>query len=421
MLNVTSEVGRLRHVLVHEPGVEVDSMVPAMMEELLFDDILFGDRAREEHRRLRQTLKLLEVETHDAQDLLSEALEVDGARTWLMEILAGDVPADLRPLLESLDAESLAATLVGGVRETDEPGGIEIEEFFQIPPLPNHCFQRDPQIVLGGGVIFAAMATPARYREALLARAIFRFHPRFGGAPVWLDPLQPAHNPLLLGIHRPCIEGGDLVVASKDVLLVGHSQRTNRTGIQYLVRSLCRREGAPRWLVTVAVPRRRAYMHLDTVITPIDRDACLVFPPVILQDGLEEARVQVFDLHEADPQPRTSGDLLGTLRGKGVDLEPISCGGEDPIAQQREQWTDGANALAVAPGVILLYDRNVRTVDELDRRGFRIVAADDLLLGREEVYLEDAGRTCILVSSHELSRARGGPHCLSHPLVRDDL
>ncbi|NJN64077.1 MAG: hypothetical protein HC882_03830 [Acidobacteria bacterium] len=104
-----------------------------------------------------------------------------------------------------------------------------------------------------------------------------------------------------------------------------------------------------------------------------------------------------------------------------MDYEPIPCGGNDPIAQQREQWTDGANALAVAPGVILLYDRNVRTVDELDHRGFRIVAADDLLLGREEVYLEDAGRTCILISSNEVARARGGPHCLTHPLVREDL
>ncbi|NJN64078.1 MAG: hypothetical protein HC882_03835 [Acidobacteria bacterium] len=325
MLQVTSEVGRLRDVLMHEPGHEVDSMVPAMMEELLFDDIVYGDRAREEHRRLRQTMKLLGVESHDAQDLLAESLDQDGARTWLLEILMGDIPGELRPRLEQADSETLAAMLVGGVRRDEEPSGIEIEEFFPDPALPNHCFQRDPQIVLGDGVIFGAMATPARYREALLARAIFRFHPRFGGAPVWLDPLHPAHNPLLLGIHRPCIEGGDVIVVSRDIVLVGHSQRTNRTGIQYLTRALARAQGAPRWLIVVSLPRRRAYMHLDTVITPIDRDACLLFPPVLAAGGLDEARGPTRSTcttrtHSLVPR---RPDQRAARKGRGLRADPV--------------------------------------------------------------------------------------------------
>jgi len=157
------------------------------------------------------------------------------------------------------------------------------------------------------------------------------------------------------------------------------------------------------------------------VLTPIDHDACLCFPPVLRGRGTDAARVFEIDLHAAEPALTPRADFLDALALRGIDLQPVPCGGEDPVAQQREQWTDGANALALAPGVIVLYDRNVRTVEELDRRGFRIVDADDLLLGREEVALEGGGRVCITLESHEMSRARGGPHCLTHPLVRDDL
>jgi arginine deiminase len=188
-----------------------------------------------------------------------------------------------------------------------------------------------------------------------------------------------------------------------------------------LARALAAQEGGPRWLFLVEIPKRRAYMHLDTLITPVDADACLVYPPVMLPGGREQAAVYEIDLRADEPAPTPAGDLLGALRTRGLDLEPIPCGGDDPVRQQREQWTDGANALALAPGVITLYDRNVGTAEELARRGFTVVPAKDLLLGRSEVDLDAAGRVCILVPSHEVSRARGGPHCLSHPLVRDEV
>jgi arginine deiminase len=171
----------------------------------------------------------------------------------------------------------------------------------------------------------------------------------------------------------------------------------------------------------VHVPARRAYMHLDTVFTPLDEGAALAFPPVICGDGPELAETYEVDLHASDRTPQHRGCLLDALKARGLDLEPIPCGGDDAIAQQREQWTDGANAFALAPGIIVLYDRNVATAEELERRGFRIVSADDVLLGREEVSLADDGRTCLLLESHEISRARGGPHCLTHPLLRDDM
>ena len=177
-----------------------------------------------------------------------------------------------------------------------------------------------------------------------------------------------------------------------------------------LAAALAGLEDGPRWLEVVNIPARRAYMHLDTVFTPVDRDAALVFSPVICGDGPQLADTFEIDLHSTDLLPSHRGCLFEALKMRGLDLEPISCGGDNPVAQQREQWTDGANAFALAPGVIVLYDRNVATADELDRKGFGIVAAEDVLLGRREVSLENPARVCLLLESHEISRARGGPH-----------
>jgi arginine deiminase len=269
-------------------------------------------------------------------------------------------------------------------------------------------------------VIFASMATPARSREALLSRLVFRFHADLAGTPVWFDALEDEREHPRLGEQpRPSLEGGDLLVLSPEVLLVGESERTNRVAIRRLARALARREGAPRWMIVVTIPRRRAYMHLDTLVTQVDRDACLVYAPVLLGDGPEAARVAEIDLHADDPRRRPCGPLLETLGRHGLSLEPIPCGGRDPVSQQREQWTDGANVLALAPGAITLYDRNAATAEELGRHGFRLVSAEDLLLGRAEVDLDEGHRVCILLASNEMSRARGGPHCLAHPLERD--
>lgn len=422
MVHVTSEIGRLRTVLVHEPGLEVDRMVPPMMEELLFDDILFGDRAREEHRRFRRLLQLLGVEVVEARDLLIETLTREEARTWLWQILLPELPPELRNPPASARVEDLADCLVGGIVQPTTSRGVEISDLFQLTPLPNWCFQRDPQIVLGDGVVFSSMATPARWREGLIARCIFRFHPDLASSRILCDPLKPEEDrSRMLGFHRPRLEGGDVLVLSPDIVAVGVSERTNPAAVEILARALAAMDHGPRWLEVVHLPSRRAYMHLDTVFTPADRDACMVHAPVILGEGREAATTYEVDLGSDDLVPQHRGALLPALAARGLDLEPIPCGGPDAIAQQREQWTDGANTMAVAPGVITLYDRNIATAEELDRRGWRILEADDVLLGREELSLDDAGRTCLMLSSFEISRARGGPHCLSHPLVRDDL
>jgi arginine deiminase len=422
MVRVNSEIGRLRRVLVHEPGPEVDCMVPSMMEELLFDDILFGEGARDEHRRFRRLMQLLGVEVLEVNELLTEALADEEARAWLWAILQHEAPRELRTAAPPATAGETVATAVGGRLADPGGGGIEVEDLFHLPPLPNWCFQRDPQVVLGCGVVFSAMATAARWREGILTRCLFHFHPRLADTPVILDPLQPiGERGHLLGPHRPRLEGGDVLVLSPEVVAVGISERTNSAAVELLAAALARRPDGPRWLVVVLVPHRRAYMHLDTVFTPLDRDAALVFEPVICGSGPQAAESYEIDLHSDDLAPRPSGTLLAALAVHDLEYEPIACGGVDPVAQLREQWTDGANALALAPGTAVLYDRNLATAEELDRRGFRVVAADDVLLGREEVGLDRGGRVCLLLESHEISRARGGPHCLTHPLERDPL
>jgi len=421
MVSVTTEVGRLREVLVHEPGPEVDAMVPSMMEELLFDDILYGDRAREEHGLFRRALQVLGVSVIDAQDLLEDVLRDRAARRSTLESMLPPGADDLRDRLSDAPSEKLAAALVSGLRlATGTAQVLDIADLFEIPPLPNWCFQRDPQIVIGHGVAFASMASAAREREARLARVLFRFHPDLAATPTLHEPLVAGfERSHVAGAGQAFLEGGDVIVVSPDVVAVGLSERTNRLGIEDLATSLAAQPDGPRFLVVVELPRRRAYMHLDTLFTPVDRDLALVFPPVLLHQGSEKATVYEIDLRSKnrDWAPRT--DLLSCLSRRAAGFEPISCGGDDPIAQQREQWTDGANALALAPGVIAMYDRNRGTMEELSRRGFRIVEAEDLLLGREEVDLDAPERVCISFTSHELSRARGGPHCLTHPLRRD--
>jgi arginine deiminase len=421
MLSVGSEVGRLRKVLVHEPGPEVDNMVPSMMEELLFDDILYGDRAREEHGRIRRVFQILGIEAVDTQDLLEEVLREHGARSWVLDAVLPPAAGALRERLADAPAEELAGALVAGVRlPADSARGHALGDLFAVPPLPNWCFQRDPQIVIGHGVVFASMASEARRCETLLARAVFRFHPDFAGSPAWHDPIDSGFERAHVGgAGRAFLEGGDVLVISPDVIAVGLSERSNRLGVLDLIAALAERDDGPRFLVVVELPRRRAYMHLDTVFSPVDRESALVYPPVILPGGAERAQVHEVDLRSRTLEWSPRKDLLSCLERRGAGFEPIPCGGSDPISQQREQWTDGANALALAPGVITMYDRNQGTMDELSQHGFRVVDAKDLLLGRDEADLGGGERVCISLQSNELSRARGGPHCLTHPLVRD--
>jgi arginine deiminase len=419
-LNVTSEIGRLKSVLVHLPGREIDLMIPPMMNQLLFDDILYGQVAREEHRRFQQLIRFVADDVFDLQDLLEEVLEVGDAKNRIVRDVArrnGLRPRLLAQLLE-LPAGALAEVLIAGIARESKSGELPQFDLF---PIPNLFFMRDPQVVIGDRVVISSMATQARRRESLLSKYVFESHPHFRDTPPWVDfmvtePERPTAR------KQPTIEGGDVLIPRRDLLLIGVTERTSKAGVAALIRSLKKADAGVSTVIIVDMPRQRSFMHLDTIFTIINRNECLIYPPVILPSGGQAAKVTMVDLTKKRSVGYTEQkSLLGALKRKGFDLEPIYCGGPTAVDQQREQWTDGANAFALAPGVILLYERNVRTAEELARHGYHIVYEDDLLLGRTEMETWTDKKYALQIAGNELSRARGGPRCMTMPLVREEL
>ena len=423
-IRVDSEIGRLRRVLVHRPGREIDWMVPSMMESLLFDDILDGDEGRDEHDVFRRVLVQAGVEVLDSQDLLAEVLADEAARKRLLDELEAEygAPFSLVRGLYDLEPRDLATALIEGIRAPAELSDAGRKVFFDLYPVPNYFFTRDPQVVMGNRIVISSMATAAREREPLLARTIFEHHPALAGHEALYEidvpPTgAPQHNPYF---PYPSLEGGDVLVMSPEILLVGLSERTNRRGIEILAGYLRRVQTSFRHLIMVELPRKRSYMHLDTVFTLIDRNLCLVHLPVILPGGPEAAHVYTVDLHAKDLTFTLRSSLVKLLGELGLDLDMVPCGGaHEAIDQEREQWTDGANAFAIAPGLILLYRRNRKTLEELASRGWRILSEDEALSGRQD--LLTGGPTAIALYFNELSRARGGPRCMTMPLEREPL
>ncbi len=422
---IHSEIGRLRTVVIHQPGREIDRMTPGMMQDLLFDDILHGARAREEHRRLQQVLRLF-AEVLEVQDLLEEVLADPGRRSAVLDGLSGTLrlsPAVLERL-GALDAEKLAAALIEGLEQPHPEITGSIDSLFLLPPVPNYFFQRDPVIPVGDRLVRGSMATPARLREPLVSGAVFEHHPRFARPDgiFWFHEFRAAWGKnVSYARMRPHIEGGDVLVLREDLLAIGYSERTEETTIERLSEALKGAGSEVRHIIVVAIPHERSFMHLDTIFTQVSAGECLCYAPMIVAGGAEEADVYSVDLTQNEITWTPENDFLSALRKRGLDLEPIPCGGTDPIDEQREQWTDGANAFAVAPGIIVCYDRNERTADELDRHGYEIVRDEDLLLGRREIDPRGGRKYAIQLSTTELARARGGPRCMTMPLVRERL
>jgi arginine deiminase len=426
-LSVFSETARLKQVVVHNPGPEVDLMVPGMMEKLLFDDILHGDLARYEHGQFRQVLAKVADEVLDIQDLFTEALQDEGVkRAFLGDLrrLVG-LPDDTYGLLCDMAPVDVARSVIGGLPWDDMPSHTRWEEEFdyRLRPIPNLLFMRDPASVIGDGYSVNSMATWAREREPLILSYVLRHHPRLEhhtDHDTWFDQVTP----LIRGeIKAPVsLEGGDVLVLSPKVLAVGCSERTQADAIHLLAESLRAHragdEGSFDHLLMVLMPNKRSAMHLDTIFTRTSEDECLVYPPYFVEGSRELLNVTSIDLRHNELRMSTQPSLLRSLRAVGIDLKPIYCGGQDPIMQQREQWTDGANAFCLAPGVITSYGRNIATSEALDKANYRVVTAKQVLTD-PALDLLDGSKYLIQIEAGELSRARGGPRCMTMPLSRE--
>ena len=404
-IQVFSEIGQLRRVLLHRPGRELEHLVPGSLERLLFDDIPYLKGAQAEHDSFAQILRYNGAQVCYLSQLTAEALAQESGlkEAFIQDFIqaSGSVAlryqAELTAYLSAIgDLLEMVLQTMAGIPFADLELGQQASlaallhgrSDFALEPIPNLYFTRDPFATIGRGVALHHMYSATRRRETLYGSYILRYHPDYAGAPLYYTPDLPYS-----------LEGGDIMNLSAETLAVGISQRTMPEAIESLAwRIFQNPETKIRTILAMTIPSKRAFMHLDTVMTQVDVDKFVVHPAIL-------PTLEIFAL-----EPGAGGSLnakrldmdLEHVLAKYLGLDQVQlilCGGQDHIAAQREQWNDGSNTLCIRPGVVVAYDRNYITND----------------------ILEDNGITVLKIPSGELSRGRGGPRCMSMPLVRDML
>ena len=398
--SVRSEVGRLRTVLLHRPGAELARITPSNKDELLFDELLWVEHAQDEHDSFAEVLRNAGVEVLYAEQLLAEVLADPGiaeevvARHVTDKTCGPQAVERIRDLLLSQSPADLVAHLYGGVTVEEVGRGDGLVTAVSAPselllqPLPNAVFMRDSSAWIGEGVVLSPMNRLVRRRETDLLRQLYTRHPRFADATIWFGGEAVEHYPATF-------EGGDLLVVGDRGLAVGMSERTTPAGVEALATRLFDAEVVDR-ILAVELPKVRAAMHLDTIVTQVDVDAFITYPSMT-------SILRTFAVTPSSKGGVSVGEAGGLMQGlawaAGLDharaIEPAL----GSIRAEREQWNDANNTLALAPGEVVAYERNVATNDILDR----------------------AGITVRTIPSYELPRGRGGPRCMSCPVVRDPL